>query len=256
MNGQPLNPADVTMTSVPTPELTINPDGSVTVAPGTPAGTYTIDYTICEIVNPTNCDTTTVTVVVECVFDLVESVQSDLCIRDEATDLFTLLDPSTIQGGTWQDTDNSGALQGNVFNPASAALGTYTFTYTVMNGACPSTSEVTINVNDECIVLCTIVVYNAMTPDGDGLNDIFTIAGIECHPDNNVMIFNRWGVKVFETDNYDNNSKVFNGYSNGRNTVSADSKLPTGTYYYILKYRDSFNGNTVEKAGYLYINGK
>jgi hypothetical protein len=37
--------------------------GAVTVAAGTPAGTYTIDYQICENLNLTNCPTT-VTVVV------------------------------------------------------------------------------------------------------------------------------------------------------------------------------------------------
>jgi hypothetical protein len=34
--------------------LTMNPDGTITVRPGTPAGTYTYPYTICEILNPTN----------------------------------------------------------------------------------------------------------------------------------------------------------------------------------------------------------
>ncbi len=38
--------------------------GEVTVAPGTPAGTYTFTYQICEILNPTNCDDALVTVVV------------------------------------------------------------------------------------------------------------------------------------------------------------------------------------------------
>ncbi len=38
--------------------------GAVTVAPGTAAGTSTFDYTICELLNPANCDTATVTVTV------------------------------------------------------------------------------------------------------------------------------------------------------------------------------------------------
>ena len=37
---------------------------NVLVAPGTPAGSYTLVYQICEILNPTNCDTATVTVTV------------------------------------------------------------------------------------------------------------------------------------------------------------------------------------------------
>ncbi|MFJ1329120.1 hypothetical protein, partial [Capnocytophaga canimorsus] len=38
------------------------PEGTITIQPNTPAGTYTISYTICEKINPLNCDTATVTV--------------------------------------------------------------------------------------------------------------------------------------------------------------------------------------------------
>jgi hypothetical protein len=64
LNGVAVVPADVTITSTPTPELTVNPDGSVDVTAGTPAGTYMIDYQICEDNNPTNCDIATVTITV------------------------------------------------------------------------------------------------------------------------------------------------------------------------------------------------
>jgi gliding motility-associated-like protein len=65
LNGNPVAAADVVLSSTPTEELTINGDGSVSVAPGTAIGTYTIDYMICEVANPENCDTATVTVVIE-----------------------------------------------------------------------------------------------------------------------------------------------------------------------------------------------
>ena len=42
----------------------MNPDGTITIAPNTEAGTYTYPYTICEVLNPTNCDTAVATVVV------------------------------------------------------------------------------------------------------------------------------------------------------------------------------------------------
>ncbi|HKL91152.1 MAG TPA: gliding motility-associated C-terminal domain-containing protein, partial [Allomuricauda sp.] len=65
LNDGPLSLMDIILTSTPTNELTINEDGSVSVNPRTPAGTYTIDYTICEAANPNNCDSATVTVRVE-----------------------------------------------------------------------------------------------------------------------------------------------------------------------------------------------
>ncbi|WP_188504108.1 DUF7507 domain-containing protein, partial [Parapedobacter pyrenivorans] len=67
LNGDPVDPDDVTLAEVnPDPDspLTLNPDGTVTVAPGTPVGDYTLEYTICEILNPDNCSTATVTITV------------------------------------------------------------------------------------------------------------------------------------------------------------------------------------------------
>jgi gliding motility-associated-like protein len=74
LNGLPIvigtQPGQVTLTpsNVPT-GLTVNPDGTLTVDPGTPAGTYTFDYTICENgAVPANCQTATVVINLE--FDL------------------------------------------------------------------------------------------------------------------------------------------------------------------------------------------
>lgn len=101
-----------------------------------------------------------------------------------------------------------------------------------------------------------IVIYNGVTPNDDGMNDYFIIDGIQHYPNNRVSIYNRWGVKVFETTNYDSEGNVFNGYSHGRTTVNPDEKLPTGTYFYVLTYEFTSAGTSrnIEKAGYLYIN--
>lgn len=109
-------------------------------------------------------------------------------------------------------------------------------------------------VNEGLILPGNVVVYNGITPNGDGVNDYFLIDNIQNLANNTVQVFNRWGVKVFETDNYDTSGNVFNGYSNGRLTVG-DGTLPTGTYYYVIGYDFTANGNTsrVKKAGYLYI---
>lgn len=101
-----------------------------------------------------------------------------------------------------------------------------------------------------------VVVYNWVTPDGDGKNDYFFIDNINTLPNNKVEIFNRWGVKVFKTTQYDTNDNVFRGYSEGRLTLG-DGLLPTGTYFYVLSY-DYVTAETserVEQAGFLYLNG-
>ena len=67
LNGVAVDPADVTITvGASDPQLTLDPaTGLITVAAGTPAGTYTVEYTICEDLNPTNCATVVETVTVE-----------------------------------------------------------------------------------------------------------------------------------------------------------------------------------------------
>lgn len=97
-----------------------------------------------------------------------------------------------------------------------------------------------------------LIVYNGISPNGDGRNDFFFIKGIELYPDNTVEIYNRWGVKVFETQGYDNSASRFDGYSNGRATINNSDLLPTGTYFYIIKYKD--NNSMRDLSGYLYIN--
>ena len=108
-------------------------------------------------------------------------------------------------------------------------------------------------------------IFNGITPDGDGLNDFFNVFGIEEYPENNMKIFNRWGVLVWETDGYGGSNgmeNVFTGFSNGRATVRDGEILPTGTYFYVLTFLTEDNpGELLEPAqdirsynGYLYIN--
>ncbi|MCV9934623.1 gliding motility-associated C-terminal domain-containing protein [Flavobacterium sp. LS1R47] len=97
-----------------------------------------------------------------------------------------------------------------------------------------------------------IVIYNAVSPNDDGFNDYFNITGLEKFPDNSLEIYNRYGVKVFETTNYGANENWFRGISEGRVTVSRGEGLPSGTYFYILKIKMS-SGTYKDKAGYLYI---
>ncbi|MEL6483732.1 MAG: gliding motility-associated C-terminal domain-containing protein, partial [Bacteroidota bacterium] len=61
------------------------------------------------------------------------------------------------------------------------------------------------------------------------------------------QIFNRWGTKVHEAKNYNND---WSGTTQNSMNFSSSEKLPVGTYYYILQYGD---GQTKTKTGWLYI---
>ncbi len=114
----------------------------------------------------------------------------------------------------------------------------------------------TARVDDGIVLPCsTLTVYNAVSPDGDGKNEYFKIGGLtECSADNTVEIYNRWGIKVYDTVNYDSNGNVFRGYSEGRTTISKNEMLPTGTYFYIINIKYSGTSPQVlKKSGYLYL---
>jgi len=91
-----------------------------------------------------------------------------------------------------------------------------------------------------------IQVHQAVSPNGDGINDFLQIDNINQYPDNKLVIMNRNGQMVYEATGYDNNSKVFDGHSskNGR------MQLP-GTYFYQLDY--TISGITKHKTGYIML---
>ena len=107
------------------------------------------------------------------------------------------------------------------------------------------------------VLTAVFEIFNAVSADGNGENDFFFINGISEWPDNNVQIFNRWGVKVYQTNGYggsNDTENVFTGYSEGRQTVSPDKLLPAGTYYYIITFNGPDNPGLNSYAGYLYLN--
>uniref|UniRef100_UPI0035B13443 gliding motility-associated C-terminal domain-containing protein n=1 Tax=Flavobacterium sp. TaxID=239 RepID=UPI0035B13443 len=192
--------------------------------------------------------------------ELVTEVLKGACNQAEfdVIDLTTLLPTGTPANGTWANVDNIGGLNGTGFNAYQIPVGVYTFAYTYRDESpCPKTVNVKVDVKTDCGVLpCNLViVHNAFTPNGDTFNEFFNIENIEdfgCYPTNKVEIYNRWGVLVYETNNYDNNTRKFVGISEGRVTVDKSAELPTGTYFYIIQYTTT-DGATVTKDGYLYL---
>ncbi|TYP69675.1 T9SS type B sorting domain-containing protein, partial [Aquimarina intermedia] len=97
-----------------------------------------------------------------------------------------------------------------------------------------------------------IEVYAGISPNGDGMNDRLIIRGLE-NVENSFELFNRWGVQVYETQNYGSNDNFFTGMSTGRTTIQENEELPVGTYYYYLRYTTQ-SGETKSRGGYIYIN--
>jgi gliding motility-associated-like protein len=130
-----------------------------------------------------------------------------------------------------------------ITNSDTTDSGTYSLTVTVLS--CVSVTSDVIVVVDNCDSL-DFFIPEGFSPNNDGINDLFVIRGIQFFPNNNLLIFNRWGNKVFEANGYLN---TWDGTSSFGITVGTD-ELPVGTYFYILDLGD---GSDVYK-GTIYLN--
>lgn len=130
------------------------------------------------------------------------------------------------------------------YTPADGFFGNDAFKYRV----CDLTDKC-----DEANVFVFVLeaklhIPEAFTPNGDNVNDFFTIEGIEQFEGNSLTIINRWGKKVYEARNYGiSTSPVFWDGKWQKNGNSQD--VPTGTYFYVL---DLGNGEQ-PIAGSVYI---
>ncbi|MBE7698638.1 beta strand repeat-containing protein, partial [Tenacibaculum finnmarkense] len=103
LNGVKVVPSEVTLTAgtAPTPiagNITMNADGSITIAPGTSAGDYNIEYEICEKLNPANCKTVISTVeVVAAPIEAVKDEFTSINGKDGATTT-SVLENDTLNG--------------------------------------------------------------------------------------------------------------------------------------------------------------
>ncbi|MBI1495557.1 hypothetical protein, partial [Halocynthiibacter styelae] len=103
LNGQTVDATDVNITvGAATGGLTLNANNEIVVPAGTPAGTYTLAYTICEKANPTICSDTTETVEVSAPTEVVPTDDSETIDRSAAdtgaTDVINLFDGDSVNG--------------------------------------------------------------------------------------------------------------------------------------------------------------
>jgi gliding motility-associated-like protein len=134
--------------------------------------------------------------------------------------------------------DFGDGTKSSLVNPAHLylAVNTYNgfFKYTTSDG-CSDSIPFIVDVRE-----IELDVPNVFTPNGDGINDYFEIKNLESYISNELVIYNRWGRKVFEASNYTN---TWNGGS-----------LTNGAYFYVLKCVGLYS--TDEYIGSITIMGK
>jgi gliding motility-associated-like protein len=92
---------------------------------------------------------------------------------------------------------------------------TVTYVVTAEIEGCTYTDEVTV------FILPPIVASNTFTPNSDGFNDVWFIEGINDWPNAQIFVYSRWGNKVFQATNYENDW--------------GGDDLPAATYYYVIE---------------------
>ncbi|UOY07489.1 gliding motility-associated C-terminal domain-containing protein [Muricauda sp. SCSIO 64092] len=167
----------------------------------------------------------------------LEEVFITICVEDDAIDLVEYLPESFDTSGTFTIVQGEVTMEGSMFNPTDLAVGEYLIAYTSTEGTCKYYVDFTIDVNSDCVPCGRneIKVSKTVTANADTINDFFEITGVEyCLYTFEVMIFNRWGDKVFESANYEN---TWGGFA-PNNSVGNSGMLPSGTYYYVIKVNE------------------
>ena len=265
--------------------LSVNLAGNVLIPQGTPIGTYTLEYRICDIHHQSNCDTAIVKVSITSppVPPSTLVVTPDKFIYTGNAIVGNILDNDTIDDNpielpnddvnieAEEPTDTAPYIEtstGNVIVPTHTPAGTYTLNYELcienLTICDATTVEVIVPDNptppaspkpqeDETATPTNVLIpYNAISLNDDNKNDYFLIEGIEKYPDNIVRIYNKEGLKVFEVTGYDNKNQSFKGFTEGEVAVKKSLELPVGTYFYFIEYTDE-NHQLQRKKGWLYL---
>lgn len=104
---------------------------------------------------------------------------------------------------------------------------TTTITLTATENGCTLSDYLTITVSDG------LFIPNMFSPNGDDINELWIIEGIEDYPDNSIHIYDRWGQEVFQSRAY-SSSKAWDG------TVRSGT-VTEGVFYYVLELNDEDN---------------
>ncbi len=212
-------------------QIVFNPDTSY-------CGNDTLIYEIC---NTKGCDTALVTIKVTC--DVPPIVLRPIAVDDHVrTNInqrvdFVILGNDTLRGARSAEMVSPPKHGTIIIMPDSMAMykpnkefcGVDSFMYRICNSAGCDTAVVIIDVD------CgdTLQVFKGFSPNGDKINDLFVIRGIENFPDNEVIIVNRWGNQVFTRKGY-RNEEGWDGTWNTKN-------VPDGTYFYCIHLNDPKN---------------
>ena len=170
------------------------------------------------------------------VYDVVQETTVDFYVLDNDPffDLPTFIE---ILNAPDHGTANASSGEFVEYRPEAGYAGPDEFVYQRCLEDCPTVcSQALVKIE----VVPTLGIPDIITPNGDGVNDALRIEGLERFPNNELIVYNRWGSEVFDKAPYDN---TWEGTFDGK-------PLPSGTYFYVFIDKER---NQVLEQGYLTI---
>ena len=92
-----------------------------------------------------------------------------------------------------------------------------------------------------------IKLLNAITPNGDGLNDFLDYSDLRVKKEVKILIFDRFGKKIFSNEN--STSYIWDGTENGR-------QLPSGSYWYVLEWTEPDTNTKVTYKNWIILKNR
>jgi gliding motility-associated-like protein len=205
-------PAETISLSIPntyTSVLWSNGENTFTTSV-TAAGTYTVDAD-----DPNGCATSES-------IDITEKVVPEISVTADQSEPIApgqtvTLTATGADSYIWSPAET--LSDPAIANPVASPLVTTTYTVTgTLTGGCEGQQTVIVDVLGE------IQVTNAFSPNGDGINDLWVIPGIEVYDECTLSLFDPLGRRILEAKGYQND---WDGTFNGKT-------VPEGTYYYVI----------------------
>jgi len=147
----------------------------------------------------------------------IETTGNNICVGDSVTLSFM-----GATSYTWSHGSFNG--YGSYINVTPSANTTYSLTFKDAN-SCISFKTIDITINENC----GDQNINAITPNGDGINDFFYIENIDRYKNVSVTIYGRWGQEIFTSEKYNNTTSYWPKKEETNNLIST-------TYFYVINY--------------------
>jgi gliding motility-associated-like protein len=165
--------------------------------------------------NMYGCDSlVTLNLTINKLADLNAGEDVSVCLGQSVT-----LNASGAATYNWSNNVSNGAS----FNPI-LGITTVSVIGADVNG-CNAKDELSIEVKD------CFSIPNGFSPNGDNVNDTWKVEGLWEFPEASLVVFDRWGKKVFEGDA---NNNSWDGKING-------NELPSADYYYVIELGNGEN---------------